>query len=108
MVGMAEVTWQDAKADLKLTVDTFDATVERLFYVAQLYVDNFIGVQDIFEPVYNEAILTGVRELWKRVQNPQGAAQQLNEVGAPLPFRLSKDPFVTVRELLKPYLVSGF
>jgi hypothetical protein len=86
-----------------------DATIERLFDASKAYVDNYKGVQTtVPEAVSNEAILTGVRELNKRRGNPQGSSQSLDSTGAPLPYRLSKDAFITVRALLDPYLVVGF
>jgi hypothetical protein len=111
---MAEVTWEDLKTAIEgnggVSLDTTkDALITQVFNVGKAWVENYIGVQTtVDEATKNEAVILAGLELFKRRQNPQGAAQNLNEVGAPLPFRLSKDPYVTVREILNPFLVVGF
>jgi hypothetical protein len=110
---MAEVTWQDLKTALEapgVPLGTSkDALITQLFNVGKAWVENYIGVQTtVDEATKNEAIILAGLELFKGRQNPQGSAQNLNEVGAPLPFRLSKDPYVRVKELLNPFLVVGF
>jgi hypothetical protein len=108
---MAEVTWTDLKERVSknaLGAPT-DALLQQEFNVSKAYVDHYKGVQTtVPEAVSNEAILTGGQELLKRSYNPQGSSSTLGAQGQPLPFPLSKDPFITVRALLDPYLVVGF
>ena len=107
---MAEVTWEDLKARVsKGSVGAPpDALIEQEFNVGKAYVDNYIGVQTVPEVAANEAVLTAGQELLKRSYNPQGQSASLNNDGTPQPFRLSKDPFITTRALLDPYMVVGF
>lgn len=107
---MAEVTWEDLKerASKNSIGGPTDALFQQEFNVSKAYVDNYVGVQTVPEATKNEAYLTGGQELLKRSYNPQGQSAALNNDGTPQPFRLSKDPFITVRALLDPYLVVGF
>lgn len=107
---MAEATWEDLKDALRINTggSVPDALIEQCFNVSKAYVDNYVGTQTVPEVTTNEAYINGGQEVFKRRNAPQGQAQTVDATGAPLPYRLSKDPFITTRELLKPYLVVGF
>lgn len=75
--------------------------------VGSYLVDSRADLDAIPDPIYESAVFEVGSKLWGRQRDQTGAGAQFGEVGRqalPIP----RDPLVTARPLLAPYVAGGF